>query len=168
MIEESALSWPVGVYDLFVSEWRNPDIEVTLEQYSLSITTTVQAGVGTVSSDETLDAILCGDVIIRAWKGTDEVKFGRLLSEDSGDQSWTESQLSATDITIAPTLAVDGNTIRVYFFDGTHIRYYESTDKGASWGASQSFIEIGNRCLLLHPGLTPFILRGLQISTTSG
>ena len=131
MISADDLGWVTADYDDFTSEYGDPTFEFLLEQYSLDISTVSDPTKGTVGLEYTVDADLCGDVIIRVFHGTNQIKVGTLANEDAGNQSWAEATLAATNLDedVPPSLGVNGNTCRIFWYNGTQIRYFESTDK---------------------------------------
>ncbi len=48
------------------------------------------------------------------------------------------------DEDVPPTLAVDGNNIRVFWYNGTSIMYHASADKGANWGGATTALAVAN------------------------
>jgi len=154
MIQLSELAgWTQDIYNDFISEIEDPAFSFVLEAYNLDISTISQLGVGTVSESTAMDAIACDDVVIRVWPDIDKIYVNTLASENSSDQDWAESSLTATDIvfSVPPTLAVSGNTVRIFWYDNTGIKYFESTDKGSSWGAAQ---DVGNITDLIYVAAT--------------
>jgi len=141
-------------YANMIAAFGDPIARVTLEQYSLSLTD--QPGGGSGSANTSFDAIVVNDVIVRVWATANTITVEALASEDSGDESWSSQNLTATNIvtTVGLTLASSSNTVRVFWWDGTTIKYFESTDKGASWGAAQSVYAKSNVYLLAATSLT--------------
>lgn len=131
--------------------------QLTLEKYSLSLSSHDSDGHG--SAIENFDAIVCNDVLVRAYRSAaDTITIQTLATEDASDQSWsTVTTLSATGIDedVPLSLAVGGDTVRVFYYDetNTQIEYFESTDKGTSWGASV-LVEIVSGVLFLAASAT--------------
>jgi hypothetical protein len=93
--------------------------------------------------------ILCNDVIVRAYRpaAANTLTIDTLADEAGGDNSWASQNLVATNITtVPPTLAVSGSTVRVFWYDNTDIKYFESVDKGTNWGAIQTVGTVASVC----------------------
>lgn len=140
MIEQSVLGWAADTYNDLVSETGDIVVSVTLEQYSLSLTEVTDAGAGAGSSLDTADAIVVGETVVRAWPDTDKIVVETLPAEEHAYQSWSSQDVTATgiDTDVQISLAVSGNTIRAFFYDGTNIKYVESTNAATNWGAAQT------------------------------
>lgn len=134
------LGWTQDAYNGFVSEIGDLAFSFVIEAYDVDLSIITQAGVGTPSEVNTLDAAVATDVVIRIWNVTGAIRVGRLLSEDGGDQNWTETQITASglDTSVAPSIVTNGDTARIFWYDGTSVKYFESTDKGSSWGSAQT------------------------------
>jgi hypothetical protein len=136
MILQSESGLSPADYASMIAAFGDPIARVTLEQYSLSLTQ--QAGGGAGAANESFDAIVVGDVVVRAWATTNTITVEALASEDDSDQSWSSQNLTATsiDTDVGLSFASSGDTVRVFWWDGSFLRYFESTDKGSSWGPS--------------------------------
>jgi len=153
--------WLQAAYDNFVSDTGDPVFQFLLEAYSLSISSVSEVSGSGYAPVSEVDAIVCGDTIIKAWVVDPWAQGGglhiaTLADEDAADQTWTEQILIDVNLdeTVPPSLAVDGNTARVFYYDGTSIEYFESADKGATWGASQSVQAINNCTFIAATTLT--------------
>jgi hypothetical protein len=146
MITASDLGWTQQQVDDFAAEYGDPTFQFLLEPYSMDVSTTSDPGKGTVPVNNTLDAILCDDTIVRAWNGTDQVIVGRLLNEDGGGQDWGQITLTATNLDedVPPSLGVSGTTVRVFWYDGSEIKYHESSNEGGSWGSATTALAVAN------------------------
>ncbi len=155
MIQETEVSgWIANAYDAFISETGDPAFGVSLEQYNLSLALRYSGGAG--SNLATFDAIVCGSVLVRAWPDTDKVVIETMVTEDSVNQTWSSQNVVATDIdtTIAISLAVSGNTVRIFWYDGDTVKYNESVDNGAAWGGITTASAIADLEFLAASALT--------------
>lgn len=120
--------------------------QVMLEQYAPEFS--LHDTVGGRSSTTCFDAAVSGTWLVRVAAGSfsdigggaiSNIAVERLSSEDVGDQIWQTQyvSVSAFDASVPLSLGVTGNAIRVFWYDGTSIRYNESLDNGATWGAEQ-------------------------------
>lgn len=141
-------------YNALKEAYGDPAVNVMLEQYSLSLTS--QAGGGGGAAYTNFDAIVVNDVIVRVWATANTINVETLASEDSGDQAWSSQALTATNIDtdVNLTLAESSDTVRVFWWDGTNLRYFESTDKGSSWGTSQAVGAVASVHLIAATSLT--------------
>lgn len=155
MISASDAGITQSQHDDLMMETGDPIISFVLEQYSPSISEMMDSGDGAGSSLVSFDAIVCDDVIVRAWAETDKVIVETLPSEDAGDQSWATVDVAATDIDVAIpiSLAVSGSSVRVYWYNGTSIKYNDSADKGSAWGAASTAIAVTSLQFLAAPSL---------------
>lgn len=142
-LSESGLS--SANYAALLAAVDDPSLQVVLEQYSLSLTSHDSSGHASVL--DSFDAIVCDDVIVRAYRSAaNEITIQTLATEDGGDQAWSaKATLTATAIsaTVPVTLATDGSAnVRVFYYDATaeEIEYFANAAKGvgnaASWGAT--------------------------------
>lgn len=144
---------------------QDPIFDIVLEQYLPSFT--LHDDNGPMGEYNTFDAITCNDVLVRAWyHGPNEMKVQYMETEDSSDEQWyspgSAVTLAATGIsaTVPPTLAVDGDTVRVFYWDAASgdIEYFENTAKGvglaASWGSTQVVANVTNLVCLAATALT--------------
>lgn len=154
MILQSESGLTSQEYSDVVAAFGDPIAKVSLEQYSLSLVQQVGGGAG--AANTSFDAIVVGDVVVRAWATTDTITVEALASEDAGDEAWASQNLTATniDLDVGLTLAASGDTVRVFWWDGTTIKYFESLDNGTTWGAAQSVYAKGNVYLLAATSLT--------------
>ena len=93
------------------------------------------------SSSENFDVVLSGTYLVRVQIDGDALQFQRLANEDSGDQSWgawADIIASGVDSDVPPSMATSGNTIRVFYYDGSNVKYSESANNGSSWGFAQT------------------------------
>lgn len=144
MIQSTEVSgWVAGAYSAFISATGDPAFGVSLEQYNLSLALRA-AGGGAGGTLATFDAIVCGSVLIRAWPDTDKIVVETMATEDSVNQSWSSQNVTATDIdtTVAISLAVSGDNARVFWYDGDTVKYNDTTDNGATWGAADTVVAV--------------------------
>lgn len=137
MRTQSELGWLQAQYDDFTSNPELPIFRVELQQYSLSLVDK-QGGGGAGGINSSFDAVVVGDVLVRVWAATDTIYVETRASEDAGDTTWSQQSLTATgiDTSVPLSLVTSGNTVRIFWYDSDEIRYFESTNEGASWGAS--------------------------------
>jgi nuclear transport factor 2 (NTF2) superfamily protein len=123
-------------------ELHDPSFSVEIEQYSLSLASHDSSGHG--SAIDNFDAIVCDDTVVRAWRsGANNISVQTLATEDGGDQAWSATAvLNAVNVDtgVPVSLATDGATnVRIFWWDGTNIKYFSNAAKGvgnaASWGA---------------------------------
>jgi hypothetical protein len=137
VIQSSEVALTLSQYADLISLTNDPAYQVILEQYSLSPTAKGAGGAGVVYDN--FDAEVCNDVVIRAWATTNTITVETLASEDSVDQSWSQQSLTAASIGPVPiSIGVSGDTVRIFWNDGSTIYYFESTDKGSTWGSAQT------------------------------
>lgn len=155
MILQGETSLSVPQYAALLTATGDPTLKVTLEQYTPKFASHDSDGCGEVIAN--FDAIVSGTVLIRAYQYTaDQIQIDTLASEDGGDESWATQTLVATSAvsTVVISLAVSGNTVRVFWYDGTNIKYHESLDNGANWGAAQTALAVSDLTLLAATSLT--------------
>jgi hypothetical protein len=153
--EESGLT--ASEYGYLASAFRDPLVSVVLQQRSLTFSDRAEAGgVGTNDVEETFDACVVGDVLLRAWAVTGGMFIESLASEDSGNQSWStgaETLSIDTSVQISFSTVETGTTTRLFFYDGSTIKYIETADSGASWGSAQTVSAQANVKFLASTGL---------------
>jgi len=122
---------------------------VTLRQYTPAFS--LHDSDGHTSVIDQFDALVCDQALIRVYRSAaDTLTVDRLQSEDSGDHSWSTQNLVATSIsaTVPPSLYAQprggDNDVRVFWYDGTNIKYFESLDEGVTWGAAQQVGVVAN------------------------
>jgi len=151
-------------------ETHDPSFSVEIEQYSLTPSLHDSDGGSVVDS---FDAIVCDDTVVRAWRsGASQISVQTLATEDGGDQSWSAiAVLTATNIssTVALSLATDGATnVRIFWYDGTNIKYFANAAKGvgnaASWGAITQCVAASS---LLHLSATALTRCHFMTTTSS-
>lgn len=163
MIIESDSGLSTANYAALLAATTDPTLEAVLEQYSLAFSS--HDSDGHTSAIDQFDAIVCDDVIVRAYRSAaDTLSIQTLATEDGGDQSWSAAvDLAATDIsaTVAVTLATDGSTdVRVFYYDAVaeQIEYFENTAKGVgaagTWGATTLVIAAADLEFLAAAALT--------------
>lgn len=156
MITETESGLTTAQYNNLMAAVGDPTINLVLEQYSPVFASHDSAG-GAGAAQDSFDAVVCGDVIVRAtYSAADTITIETLATEDGGDQAWASQNLVATNIdsVIPVSLAVSGNTVRVFWYDGTNIRYFESVDKGTNWGASTAVGAVADVSFLAATTLT--------------
>jgi hypothetical protein len=150
-------------YAALLAATTDPTLEVVLEQYSLAFSS--HDSDGHTSAIDQFDAIVCDDVVVRAYRSAaDTLSIQTLATEDGGDESWSAAvDLAATDIsaTVPVSLATDGSTdVRIFYYDATteQIEYFENTAKGVgaagTWGASTLCIAAADLEFLAAAALT--------------
>ena len=127
----------------------DPSVQVTLRQYTPAFS--LHDSDGHTSVIDQFDALVCDQALIRVYRSAaDTLTVDRLQSEDSGDHSWSTQNLVATSIsaTVPPSLYAQprggDNDVRVFWYDGTNIKYFESLDEGVTWGAAQQVGVVAN------------------------
>lgn len=142
-------------YNALLAATGDPTLKVTLEQYTPKFALHDSDGCGEVIAN--FDAIVSGTVLVRAYQYTaDQIQIDTLASEDGGDQAWATQILVATNVvsTVVISLAITGNSVRVFWYDGTNIKYHESADNGANWGAAQTTLAVSDLTLLAATSMT--------------
>ena len=132
----------------------DPIYDVIIEQYSPSYTT--HTGTPAVATNGNSDTIVCDDTLVHVWSkesifDADRIYVSTLADEQYADQTWSATTwLAAPGIGFPPTdptITVATNntdTVRIFFWDNTNLKYFENTAKGvgdtASWGAAQTIV----------------------------
>lgn len=118
--------------------------QVLIEQYAPEWSS--HDTVGGRSHTTCFDAVVCDDTLVRATGTTNTITIDTLATEDAGDQAWSSQDLVATSIDTSAgiSLVASGSTVRVFWYDGTSIRYFESVDEGTTWGASTLALAVSN------------------------
>lgn len=135
LVSETSLT--AGEYASLRDAVGDPVVALTLTQYSPVFASHDTSGAG--AAQDNFDAVVVDDVIVRAYySAADTIRIQTLATEDGGDQAWAGQNLVATNIvsTVPVSLVASGNDVRVFWYDGTNLRYFASADKGTNWGAS--------------------------------
>ena len=154
MILQAESTLTIDQYAAILDAVGDPTLEITLERYTPVFTNHDGDGSGEIVAN--FDVIQSGNTLIRAYHYTvDEIEIDLLANEDGGDQVWASQTLTATDIvsTVVVSLAIGGDTVRVFWYDGTNIKYHESIDNGANWGAAQTVGAVSDLTLLAATSL---------------
>jgi len=157
MILESETSLTPPQYAALLAAVDDPTIRLQLKQYTPEFSSHDSDGHATAI--DCFDAIVCGTVVVRVYRPNvpaNTLTVDTLADEAGGDESWASQNLVATNITgvVPPTLAVSGNTVRAFWYDNTTIKYFESVDNGASWGAAQTVGAVSGVTFLAATALT--------------
>lgn len=146
LITKTELGWTQDAYNSFQSETGDPTLQFVLEAYTLQLSNWADLeGAGT--DDNTLDAVVAGDAVVRVWLGSNTIYVNTLASEDVSGQSWQQNTIAEADLHegVPPSLVSSGDTVRVFYYTVSGaIEYRESADKGENWGAAQTVASIAD------------------------
>lgn len=165
MITREETNLTVAQYAALQAATGDPSIAVTIEQYTPIFGAHDSDGILGAAVD-CFDAIVCGDVLVRAYyTAVNTLTIDTLANEDGGDQSWVTQNLVATNIvsTVPVVLAESGNVVRAFYYDGTNIKYFESLDEGTNWGAIQ---QVGAKANVIFLGAAT-LFRVHYLTTTA-
>ena len=116
---------------------ETPAYSIVAERYNLSF----KLRKNMLRSFAGTDAEVSGSYLVRAYFIDTSLHVERTQSDAS---TWTTTLTTAASYLVPPTLAVSGNTVRVFYYTGTDIAYKESADNGATWGAEQTVDTVAN------------------------
>lgn len=139
MILQGDTSLTPPEYARLLTAVRSPTLTVTLERYSLQFGAHDSSGSAAV--EDCFDAIVAGTNLLRVWSdAANQITYQTMPSEDAGWQAWNAAGnlvAAGIDASVVISLAVTGAQARVFWYDGTNIKYFESNDSGVNWGAAQ-------------------------------
>lgn len=138
-------SWTAGQWSDFLDAYGDYNISITTRRYGPNW----EHHSGESKSarcDDLFDACLAGGYLVRVYADSETgvVEVERLASEAAGTQSWSSISITLTiDTGIPPSLAVSGNAVRIFYYDGSNIKYVECSDITAgtpTFGSAQTVV----------------------------
>lgn len=139
---------------------HDPTYKIVASRFNLAFSE-IGAGTATASADtDQTDACVVGGHGLRVRTNGNTLYVDRWpnIGQASATAGWdTEGAAlvwSGVDSSVPPGLISSGDTVRVFFYDGTSIKYVESTDAGESWGSPQTAVAQANVIYLAPTKLT--------------
>ena len=137
-------AWTVGQWNAFLAAYGDFSVEVNVQRYGPDWSP--HPGEGKSGNTGTLfDAIQAAGYLVRCWADADTGEMSdvsRLASEAAATQAWEDITVNiAIDVDVPPSLAVSGTAVRLFYYDGTSIKYIECADitaVGPTFGAAQT------------------------------
>jgi len=141
--DESGLT--IGQYSDFEALRTGSTYRLTLQRMSFQWTT-----LGGSEDTQTFDVDVATDYILKAVLSGTTITVSGCIS----DGSWTtEDTISSVSSDVAPSLWADGDDVRVFYWDGTDIKYRVSSDGGYTWGAGATVGTLANVAWIAATGL---------------